>query len=167
MYGVMVIELQSFQSEYIVYVMNTNVKLCAGGYRLGKSPYSNIVVYYKYKFSNPQRNRFVMVDRIDEAWGANDEPVVRITGYQGAQRVVFDFSCEAAKVGTSSECDIVLRRGDLITVGDRDQNGLVGNIEVHYDILRNWSGTNQICPGGCYFDRPAYKDYDMIAYWVN
>src|SRR5699024_7977259 len=81
--------------------------------------------------------------------------------------VAVNFNMDDYTVGMTPDCDIVLHRGDIITVGAQDQNGLVGTVEVHFDVTRNWSGTNQICLGGSMFDRPSYKDYDAMYYWIN
>ncbi len=136
-------------------------------YRLGQSVYSNIVVWHQYKYESPDRNRFIMVDRVLESVDEEGDPVATIKGYQGSTEVTVNFNMDDYTVGTTSDCDIVLHRGDIITVGAQDQNGLVGTVEVHFDVTRNWSGTNQICLGGSIFDRPSYKDYDAMYYWIN
>lgn len=136
-------------------------------YRLGQSVYSNIVVWHQYKYESPDRNRFIMVDRVLESVDEEGDPVATIKGYQGSTEVAVNFNMDDYTVGMTPDCDIVLHRGDIITVGAQDKNGLVGTVEVHFDVTRNWSGTNQICLGGSMFDRPSYKDYDAMYYWIN
>ncbi|HIT84526.1 MAG TPA: S-layer homology domain-containing protein [Candidatus Ornithomonoglobus intestinigallinarum] len=136
-------------------------------YRLGKSVYSNIVVWYQYKYESPDRNRFIMVEQVAQAVDKDGNIVATIKGYQGATPVSINVSLEDYKIGTTSDCDIILHRGDVITVGAQDKNGNIGTVEVHFDISRNWSGLNQICLGGSMFDRPSYANYDAMYYWLN
>lgn len=147
--------------------MLTNLDYHTECYRLGKSVYSNIVVWHQYKYESPDRNRFIMVDKISESIDNEGNIVATINGYQGADKVAINFSLDNYTLGTTPDCDIVLHKGDIITVGARDKNGSAGTVEVHFDISRNWSGTNQICLGGSMFDRPSYKDYDAMYYWIN
>ncbi|MBP3361161.1 MAG: S-layer homology domain-containing protein [Clostridia bacterium] len=135
-------------------------------YKYGASSYCNIIVLYKYKYQNPYRNRFMMVTSVSEALGANDESITKISGYQSGELVSYDVS-NTYKVGTTPDCDIVIGKGDIITVGKKDNEGLVGNIEVHFDVSRNWSGLNQICLGGYMFDSYSNRNYDALYYWLN
>lgn len=135
-------------------------------YKYGSDSYCNIVVLYKYKYKNPDRNRFIFVTDVSKGLSADDEVVTKITGYQRGALVSYDIT-NTYSIGSEPDCDIVVEKGDIITVGAKDKDGIVGNVEVHFDRSRNWSGTNQICAGGYMFDNYANRNYDALNYWLN
>ena len=135
-------------------------------YGFGSTSYCNLIVLYKFKYQNTYRSRFMMVSGISQALGSNDDIVTRITGYQSGELVSYDIT-SSYKIGSSPDSDIVLSKGDIITVGRKDNDGIAGNVEVHFSKERNWSGLNQICVGGYMFDSYENRNYDAIYYWVN
>lgn len=135
-------------------------------YSFGNTLYCNAVVLYKYKYQNTHTSRFMMVTDISEVLDVNNDVATRITGYQNGQILSYDVTSEY-KVGSDSEADIQLARGDIITVGKKDKDGLVGNVEVHFDVSRNWSGLNQICSGGYMYDTYENRNYDALYWWMN
>lgn len=134
-------------------------------YCFGSTSYSNVIVLYKYKYQNTHLSRFMMVTGISEAVSESGEIVTRITGYQNGKLVSYDVT-EQYKIGSEEDADISLAKGDIITVGKKDKDGVVGNVEVHFDVSRNWSGLNQICVGGYMFDSYANRNYDALYWWM-
>lgn len=134
-------------------------------YCFGSTSYSNVIVLYKYKYQNTHLSRFMMVTGISEAVSESGEIVTRITGYQNGKLVSYDVT-EQYKIGSEEDADISLAKGDIITVGSKDKDGIVGNVEVHFDVSRNWSGLNQVCVGGYMFDSYANRNYDALYWWM-
>lgn len=148
---------ESYSVDKMSNIFSTSEARQVACYKTGPTDECNILVYYKYKYTAPTNNRFVFVTEVAEGMDAQGDRIWVVSGYKQGAVVSYNIPYD---------CEVIPDRGDICLFGAADKNGKVGNIEIHYDYSRNWSGINQTTRGGQFYDTYGNRNYDMMGGWA-